>query len=250
MEEKNIKVIAGLIQDGIASPTYWIAVFSDKQAIFLKISKNTAVELASPLANRIASAHESETIAASFRLMTIDQILASQYEKVVFSSDEMNNFEIKETSDLFFRCMIKFPYLGKKIKITTNRQNIRIIKDSLHIINPQLFSGTKPLHSEGYQENMSYLIKALGLILFFYNLVGLFNKVGIMDILLVIAGIFIFFKQKIGAYILAIVIIIDLLLMKIFAAQIEINSLIKNIITLILLGIILLFLWKNRSQLK
>ena len=113
-----------------------------------------------------------------------------------------------------------------------------------------MFSDIKSLHSESYQRNISYIIKAIGLILFLWNITGLFDKIGIKEVFLAVAGIFIFFKRRIGAYILAAAIVIDFVLMKVFAAQIDIEDLLRNIIVLVVLGGVLLFLWKSREQLK
>ena len=248
--EKIKNVVTNLVQDGIAAPTYWIAVFGSQQAIFLKISKHTVVELASPLANRLSSANEIEEIARSFREMTVDQILSSEYEKAIFPLDKLKDLVIIERPDSFFRSVIKFPFLDKQIKLSTNRENIRSIKSSLYEINSEVFPEIKSLHSENYQRNISYFIKAIGLILFFWNIAGLFDKVGFKEIFLAVAGVLIFFKRKIGAYVLAAAIVIDFVLMKIFATQIEIEDLLKGIIVLVVLGGVLLFLWKYRNQLK
>lgn len=251
MQEKIINIVTKLVQDGIAAPTYWMAIFTDKRLIFLRASRHTVVELASPLANRIASVHEVEEIANSLKVMTVQQILDSEYEKVDLSGDTLKVLEIKERPDSFFRSIIKFPFRDKTVKLSTNRETIRFIKSSLHILNPSVFSSAiKPLHSQKYVSNISYAIRAIGLILLLWNVIGLFEKVGIKEVFLAVAGLFIFLKRKIGAYILAAAIISDFVLMRIFATNIDIEILLKDIIILVILAGVLVFLWKFKSELK
>lgn len=248
--EKVNNVITGLVQDGISAPTYWLSIFTDKQVIFLRASNHTVAELVSPLANRIASAQELEEIATSIRTMSVEEILASKYVIISFSFDNIGKIELIERPASFFRSIIKFPYADKIIKLSMSKDTIRLIKSSLHILNPNLTSEVTSLHSKNYSKNISYSIRVIGLIIFFWSVIGLFDKVGIKEILLVVAGLFIFLKRKIGLYVLAATIGIDFLLMRLLASNIDIEILLKNIIATVILAGILVFLWKFKEELK
>lgn len=251
MDEKITNIVTGMAQDGVAAPTNWIAAFTNKRVIFLRAYKNTVMELVSPLANRIASQSEVDEIAASLKTMSVQQILDSEFEKVVFTSENLNQLHISERPASFFRSKVSFSYQSKKIRLKMYKDTIRSIKSSLQIISPTDADFiSKPLHSSDYDRNISYSIKALGLVIFFYSLWHMISGVGVMDVLLAISGILIFFKRKIGGYILVLTVALDLLVLKFFAQNVDIGIILKDIIVLVILAGAVAFLWKFRNQLR
>jgi len=240
-----------MAQDGIVAPTNWIGIFTNERAIFLRASRHPVVEIVSPLANRIASQSEVDEIAASLKAMSVQQILDSEFEKVIFTKENINQLRVAERPASFFRSGISFSSKGKEIKLKMYKDTVRSVKSSLQIINSSdLDFATKPMHSFGYQKNISYTIKALGLIIFLYSLWYMTSGIGVMDVLLVISGLLIFFKRKLGAYLLALTVLVDLIIMKIFAGGVDIEVILQDIIKLVIFAGIVAFLWKFRDQLK
>ncbi len=251
MNENITSVVTGMAQDGVVAPTNWIAVFTNIRAIFLKASKHTVVEMVSPLANRIASQSEVDEIAASLKTMSVQQILDSEFEKLIFTTDNLNQLRISERPASFFRSTVSFSSQGKEVKLKMYKDTIRLIKSSLQIIKPtDADFVSKPLHSGDYDRNISYSIKALGLVIFFYSLWHMVSGVGVMDVLLAVSGILIFFKRKIGGYVLLPTVAVDLLILKFFAQNIDIEVMLKDNIILVIFAGAVAFLWKFRNQLK
>ena len=74
--------------------------------------------------------------------------------------------------------------------------------------------------------------------------------IGVMDVLLAVSGILIFFKRKIGGYVLLLTVVVDLLVLKLFVQNVDIEVMLKDIIVLVILAGAVAFLWKFRNQLK
>jgi hypothetical protein len=251
MEEKIINIVTGMAEDGITTPTNWICVFTDKRAIFLEISTHKIVEFLSPLANRVASSYEVKDVADLFKSMSVDQILNSSFKNAIFVPDNLKDIRVTERPASFFRSSVTFPFEDKSVKLKMYKDTIRSVKDSLQKLSPNNSNfRTLPLHSVNYQKNISYGIRVAGLLIFLWSLWGMMNKIGVEEIFLAVAGLLIFFKRKTGAYILGLTIIIDLLLMQLFASGIDIEVLLRDIILLVVLAGVLAFLWKFREQLK
>ena len=249
MQENITNIVTGMAEDGIATPTSWIALFTNKRAVFLKVSKHAVVEQVSPLANRIITAQEVKEIADSLKVLSIDQVMNTEYEKVVFTSENLQNLQILERPASFFRSTIKFASGNRHVTLKMYKDTVRSVKASLQMINPtNIDFPTKPPHINNV--NIAYGVRAVGLIILIYSLWELVNKIGVENIFLAITGLLLIFKLKIGAYLLAITILIDLILIWLFASSIDIINILQNIIELVILTGILAFLWKFKSELR
>ncbi|HTW96606.1 MAG TPA: hypothetical protein VMD74_03035 [Candidatus Methylomirabilis sp.] len=100
---------------GITTIIRCIAVFTNERIIIVKakMARNNWLWLFSGYANDLASMAESEDVLEKLKAMDIEQIIKSDYEKIIINKEELSSVKLSAWPVLF-RSKIIFNQRGKK----------------------------------------------------------------------------------------------------------------------------------------
>jgi hypothetical protein len=113
MSEKIVGVVDGLELCGITTIIRYIAFFTDERIIILKATKGNWLWIFSGTANETVSIMEDKEALEKLKLMDVDKIINTDYEKIIINKEELISVRLLEWPVLF-RSKIIFNQGGKK----------------------------------------------------------------------------------------------------------------------------------------